>query len=401
MKMKRWIFFAALLVAAPFVFRSGLALSLLSQMGYVAIICLSYNLLFGQGGMLSFGHAVYVGTGAFAAAHVVNAASAAGWWLPLPVVPLVGGVAGAGVAFVLGFVTTRKAGTAFAMITLGIGELVGAMSNTLPGLFGGEGGISINRVYGGGWMGLTFGPQEQVYGLIAVYCFVCTAVLYAFTGTPLGRLLNAVRDNPERVEFIGYSAQRVRWHAFTIAGFFAGIGGALATINFEIVTSGEAFSAIRSGGYLLFTFLGGASLFAGPLVGAVLLVMATMLLSEWTQAWLLYLGLGFCLLVMYAPGGVAGLWMNNWALLKAGLGARLWRGYLTLFLSGAALAAGVIGLVETVYRWRLQFDYVPSLWPMLALLALALIGGFAWVFAWRRFHPRWLEAQVIVAGASA
>jgi len=395
--MKRWIFFAALLIAAPFVFRSGLALSLLSQIGYIAIICLSYNLLFGQGGMLSFGHAVYVGTGAFAAAHVVNLASAAGWWLPLPLVPLVGGVAGGLVAFVLGFVTTRKAGTAFAMITLGIGELVGAMSNMLPGLFGGEGGISINRVYGGGWLGFNFGPQEQVYGLIAVYCFVCTALLYAFTGTPLGRLLNAVRDNPERVEFIGYSAQRVRWHAFTIAGFFAGIGGALATINFEIVTSGEAFSALRSGGYLLFTFLGGASLFAGPLIGAVLLVLATMLMSEWTQAWLLYLGLGFCLLVMYAPGGVAGLWMSNWPILRAG---RLLRGYASLLLSGAALAIGVIGLVEIVYRWRLQLDYAPSVLLVVGLIALALMGGAAWTLAWRHFHPRWLEAQAALAGGA-
>ena len=76
-------------------------------------------------------------------------------------------------------------------------------------------------------LGISFGPQIQVYYLIALYCFVCTAAMFAFTRTPLGRMLNAVRDNPERVEFVGYDTQPVRWRAFMIAGFFAGIAGGL------------------------------------------------------------------------------------------------------------------------------------------------------------------------------
>jgi ABC-type branched-subunit amino acid transport system permease subunit len=107
--------------------------------------------------------------------------------------------------------------------------------------------------------------------------------MYAFTLTPLGRMLNAVRDNPERVEFVGYSTQRVRYLAFMIAGFFAGIGGALAAINFEIVNASDSLSAVRSGGYLLFTFLGGATFFFGPMIGAVLLVLASVLLSGGDQ----------------------------------------------------------------------------------------------------------------------
>lgn len=86
--------------------------------------------------------------------------------------------------------------------------------------------MSSNRVVGKPFMGITFGPQIQVYYLIAIYTFVCTAAMYAFTRTPLGRVLNAVRDNPERVEFIGYSTQRVRYLAFIIAGFFAGVSAA-------------------------------------------------------------------------------------------------------------------------------------------------------------------------------
>ena len=85
------------------------------------------------------------------------------------------------------------------------------MSLMIPEFFGGEGGVSANRVVGKPFMGITFGPQIQVYYLLALYTFVCTAAMFAFTRTPLGRMLNAVRDNPERVEFIGYSTQRVRY----------------------------------------------------------------------------------------------------------------------------------------------------------------------------------------------
>ena len=226
-------------------------------------------------------------------------------------IPLVGGLSGLFFAALFGYVTTKKSGTTFAMITLGIGELVAAMSLMFPGFFGGEGGVTTNRVYGGGFLGLTFGPQIQVYYLIAIYCFISTVLMFAFTLTPLGRMLNAVRDNPERVEFVGYSTQRVRYLAFIIAGFFAGIGGALAAINFEIVNAADSLSAVRSGGYLLFTFLGGATFFFGPMIGAVLLVLASVLLSEVTKAWLLYLGLIFLFMVMYAPGGIASLIMMN------------------------------------------------------------------------------------------
>jgi ABC-type uncharacterized transport system permease subunit len=123
----------------------------------------------------------------------------------------VGGIAGLGFAVLFGWVTTRKSGTTFAMITLGLGELVFAMSLMIPEFFGGEGGVSSNRVIGKPFLGITFGPPMQVYYLIAVYTFLAVAAMYAFTRTPLGRMLNAVRDNPERVEFVGYNTQRVRY----------------------------------------------------------------------------------------------------------------------------------------------------------------------------------------------
>ena len=397
-----WSLFALALAIAPLLFKSSLALTMLSQIGYLIIICLSYNILLGQGGMLSFGHAVYTGLGSFIAIHAMNMT---GHHIPLVLIPIVGGLAGMFFAILLGGVTTKKSGTTFAMITLGIGELVASMALMFPEFFGGEGGITTNRVYGSSLLGLTFGPQIEVYYLIAVYCFICTMAMFAFTGTPLGRILNAVRDNPERVAFIGYSTQRVRYLAFIIAGFFAGVGGGLATINFEIVTGADSLNVVRSGGYLLFTFLGGATFFFGPIIGAVLLVLASVLLSELTKAWLLYLGLVFLFMVMYAPGGVASLIMMNLRLAKFGKLRQLWTSYLAL---GGTALVGVMGaacMIEMTYHLQLNAALGPELTFLGATLnakgftswfgaVFVMVTGFAlFELCRRQFVRQWSKIQ--------
>ncbi|MCW5262738.1 branched-chain amino acid ABC transporter permease [Verminephrobacter eiseniae] len=400
-----WTLFAITLLVAPMLLRSGLALTMLSQIGYMIIICLSYNMLLGQGGMLSFGHAVYTGLGSFIAIHAMNLAGKGSWQIPLVLIPLVGGLAGASFAVLLGFVTTKKAGTTFAMITMGVGELVASMALMLPEFFGGEGGITTDRVYGQPFLGWSFGPAIEVYYLIAAYCFVCTAAMFAFTGTPLGRILNAVRDNPERVEFIGYDTQRVRYFAFIIAGFFAGIGGGLTTINFEIITGADSLSIVRSGGYLLFTFLGGATFFFGPIIGAVLLVLASVLLAELTKAWPLYLGLVFLFMVMYAPGGVASLIMMNLRLARFGKLRQLWPAYLGLGGTALVGVTGMACMVEMAYHLQLN----AALGPVLSFLGTALNanGAGSWAGAGlvmvtgfglfelcrRRFVRRWSRIQ--------
>ena len=228
------------------------------------------------------------------------------------------------------------------------------------------------------FFGITFGPQIEVYYLIAIYCFVCTVLMYAFTQTPLGRMLNAVRDNPERVEFIGYDTQRVRYLAFMIAGFFAGIAGGLYTINFEIVT-GEVVNAHRSGAYLLFTFLGGALFFFGPIIGAVLMVLATVLLSELTKAWLLYLGLVFLLMVMYAPGGISSLLMMNLRVAAFGLLRKLWTSYLALGGTVLVIVTAVSVIVEMIYHIKLNEALGPTM--SFAGVMLDTRGTDAWVGA--------------------
>lgn len=348
-----WGVFALVLLVAPKLFGSSLAISMLSQMGVAIVACLSYNMLLGQGGMLSFGHAVYSGLGSYMTIHALNLVAQGSLPLPVSLLPLVGGLAGMAFAVLFGYVTTRKSGTPFAMITLGLAELVFAMSLMFSEFFGGEAGVSSNRVVGQPVWGISFGPGIQVYYLIAVYTFVCTALMFAFTRTPLGRILNAVRDNPERVEFVGYNTQRVRYLAFIFAGFFAGIAGGLSSILFEIVTA-EVVGAGRSGGYLLFTFLGGATFFFGPVIGGVLMVLAAVMLSELTKAWLLYLGLVFLFMVMYAPGGVASLIMMNLRVASFGFLRRIWASYLALAGTALVVLAGAGAMIEMVYHLQLN-----------------------------------------------
>jgi branched-chain amino acid transport system permease protein len=404
-----WGGFALLMLLAPMAVSGTLALSILSQIGIAIVACLSYNILLGQGGMLSFGHAVYTGLASFVAIHVLNQA---GEGLPVPVslIPLVGGLAGAAFAIVLGFVTTRKAGTPFAMITLGIAELVFAMALMVPEFFGGEGGVSGNRTAGKPFMGITFGPPIQVYYLLAIYAFLCTAAMFAFTRTPLGRMLNAVRDNPERVEFVGYSTQRVRYLAFIIAGFFAGVSGGMYALHFEIATA-EVVGAARSGAYLLFTFLGGATFFFGPIIGAVLMVLAGVLLSELTKAWLLYLGLVFLLMVMYAPGGVASLIMMNVRVAAFGRLRELLPTYVGLAAALAVVLLGAGAVVEMIYHLQLNDTAGPELGYLglqlsvgsvlhwLAALAV-LAAGVGLLEALRRpFARRWAAIQQDIEAA--
>ncbi len=400
-----WSLFALVLICAPLIFTSNLSGTMLAQMGIAIIACLSYNILLGQGGMLSFGHAVYTGLGSFVAIHALNTITAGTSQIPVSLLPLVGGFAGIGFAVLLGYVTTKKSGTPFAMITLGVAELVFAMSLMFSEFFGGEAGISGNRVAGPTVWGISYGPQIQIYYLIAIYTFICVALMYAFTQTPLGRILNAVRDNPERVEFIGYNTQRVRYFAFIIAGFFAGISGGLGALNFEIVTS-EVVGAGRSGGYLLFTFLGGATFFFGPIIGGILMVLAFVLLSELTKAWLLYLGLLFLFMVMYAPGGIASLIMMNLRVAAFGKLKQIWVSYLGLFVTAFVALIGAGAMIEMVYHLQLNSALGDNLKFMGIVLnakgvdswfgsAFVMLTGLGLFEAMRRhFLIEWGEIQI-------
>lgn len=339
----------ALVIALPLAFKTGFMISLLCQMGIMVVFALSYNMLLGQTGLLSFGHAVYYGLGAFITMHTLNMVGKDGSPLLVALLPLVGGLAGMLAGVVLGYVTTKKAGTTFAMISLGIGELVAACALMFPGFFGGEGGVSGNRVIGKEtFLGFSWGPQVEMYGLIVAWAFLATVAMFALTQTPLGRMANAVRDNPERAEFVGYDTQRVRYLMLILSGLFAGIAGGLTALNYEIVTA-ETLNAHTSGVVLLMTFVGGIGFFYGPIIGAILITVMQIVIGGMTHAWLLYFGLFFLFMVLMAPGGIASVIAIQRNLWLAGLFGRMVPHYLALALPVLVLMAGLVGLVEMSY----------------------------------------------------
>ena len=407
-----WSVFAIVLVVMPIVARSNFALTLLCLTGIAAIACMSYNMLLGQAGMLSFGHAVYTGLGAFVAIHAMNKIGG-GWPIPMWSIPLVAGFAGLGFGALLGFVTTRKAGTPFSMITLGVGELVFAAALMFPEFFGGEAGINSNRTAGSGWLhslGLNFSGQVQVYYLIAIYLFLCTAAMYAFTQTPLGRIANAVRDNAERAEFVGYDTRWVRYLIVMASSFFAGIAGGLTAINFEAATA-DLVHGTRSGGYLLFTFLGGVGFFFGPIIGAVLLIFSLVVLSELTKAWQLYVGIVFLIMVVFAPGGISALLMLNLRRVKYGEWRKMRWPYAGMVFFGLIALWGFAAIVEMAYQIqvaagsgsvvtvaRIPMDATePASW-LVAVVVLA-VGGFLFEVWRRKFNKVWGEGEERIAEA--
>jgi branched-chain amino acid transport system permease protein len=375
------------LALLPLLFSSGSSLTMMSLMGFAIIFALSYNMLLGQTGMLSFGHAVYYGLGGFMTAHALNVVGGERLPVPLLVMPLVGGVTGLFFAVIFGWVSTKRAGTAFAMISLGVGELVAACSLILRGFFGGEGGVSTSRTKTLALFGLNFGPQIQVYYLIAAWCLLCMGLMYAFTRTPLGRMCNAVRENPERAEFVGYSTQVVRFIAFCVSGFFAGVAGALAAIHYEIVTA-SVVGAVPSGFVLLMAYIGGVAFFVGPVIGAVLMTALQISLSDYTGAWLLYVGLMFVLVVMYAPWGLGGLLLMQQPLFVGGAWRRALPSYALAALPLLTLFLGIIGLVETSHHLLVKATEGPAMRvlgvpyqadsPLAWIVIVLLLAAGAW-----------------------
>jgi branched-chain amino acid transport system permease protein len=408
-----WTALAVVFAILPAVFTSGSALTMLSLMGIMIVFALSYNMLLGETGLLSFGHAVYYGLGGFLAVHAMNTVIHNGLPVPLPAIPLVGGFSGLLFGIIFGSVSTRRAGTVFAMISLGLGELVASSSLILRGFFGGEEGISTNRTKLLHMFGLNFGPQIQVYYLIAGWCLLCMITMYALTRTPFGRMCNAVRENPERAQFVGYNTRTVRFIAFSLAGLFAGIAGALAAINFELVNSAEV-GAGQSGLVLLAAYIGGIGNFIGPVIGAVLVIWLEVMLSDLTDVWQLYFGLLFVGMVMLAPNGIAGLLMMHaplWQSRVYGSMLRLALTYMVALVPALVMLVGVVVVIEMTYHlsvkasegtttsvFHVALDSARVMpWVTAAVL---LCGGF-WLFrmTWPVVGAAWHEAFAKAHGA--
>jgi len=381
--------------------------SLLTQMGIAAVFALSFNLLFGETGLLSFGHAVYFGLGGYAAILAMRAINH-GLPLPIVLVPIAGALGGLASGAAFGAVTTRRAGTIFALISLGIGELVYAATFMLPGIFGGEEGITASRTRASVDFGVPLASQLAVYYVVVAWGLLAALLMHGFTRTPAGRMCNAVRDNPERAEFIGYSTQRIRFIAFAAAGLFAGLAGGLHAINYEIVAA-DAVGAQRSGTVLIMAYIGGAAHFVGPVLGAIVITWLETSLSGYTSAWQLYLGVFFIVMIVYAPTGLAGLLVRHVPIARTRAFASVLGAYAIAALPLAIAAAGAVLLVEMSYRlatqpelgtrMRLLWVHVDAAtaWPWIIAVAALVAGGFAFQRTSRVVAAAWSRAATEAA----
>jgi branched-chain amino acid transport system permease protein len=346
-----WVLTALFLLFLPVIFTSNSALTIMNQMAITIIFALAYNMLLGQGGMLSFGHAVYMGVGGFMCVHVMNYVEVNSAPLSLPFLPIFGGLFGLGLATLVGTFSTRSAGTVFAMISLGVGELIAACSLIIVAFFGGEEGVSADRTYMRPFFEIEFFTQIEVYYLTSVWLLISALLMYLFSRTPIGRMANAVRDNPERAEFLGYSARWVRYYSFCASGFFCGIAGALFAINFEILTE-ENLNLATSGSILLVTFLGGVGVFFGPIIGAVLFTLLQTVLGLYTELWQLYLGALFLATVMFFPQGFAGVLVSHAPAARNGRLGSLFIPYVKMAAPSAVCLWSMAGLAELLFHAR-------------------------------------------------
>jgi len=408
MRMK-WLILVVLLIAiaAPWLFydfvhhrHSGFLISMLSQMGMMIILALSYNMLLGQAGLFSLCHATFFGIGGYAMVHFLNAAGAGSLPLPMEVMPLLAGISGLALAAVFGAMATRQRATAFAMITLGIGELMATSALMFHHFFGGEGGVTTDRMIDQSLFGLTYASGIQVYYLILCWTIIATALMYYLTLTPLGRMANATRDNYERAQFMGYDPRMVRFLQFTLSGFFAGIGGGLYAITYEIVTF-DALAAPLSANALLMAYIGGTSVFGGPILGAILITLLQSGVSLLSNSWLVYVGVMFIAMVIYAPTGLAGLIAAHGPIRRAGRLRNLVVPYLRLVIPSLALVLGFVGLVELLSFFTIGAAQgkkfilfgneinVNLMMPWLVSGASLLIGGTWLKFEAGHFHRVW------------
>jgi branched-chain amino acid transport system permease protein len=302
-------------------------------------------MLMGQAGMLSFCHAVFFGFGGYVTIHLLTAISGGGLPIPMEVVPLFAGLAGAAIAIVFGYMATKQRATAFAMITLGIGELMATAALMFHHFFGGEGGITSNRMIEKSVFGLEYAQAIEVYYLILGWTLLATLGMFFLTQTPLGRMANACRDNFERAQFVGYDPRVVRFLQFALSGLFAGIGGGLYAITYEIVTF-DSMAGPLSANALLMAYIGGQTVFGGPVLGAVLITMLQSGVSLLSNSWLVYVGVLFITMVTFVPEGIAGIIMAHGPIRRSGQLGRLAVPYVRILVPGVIMVLGFVGAVE-------------------------------------------------------
>ena len=179
-----------------------------SQVGITIIFAISFNQLLGQTGLLNLGHSIFMGAGSYFSGLILLQINNGALYIPLPILPLLGGVAGFIVAGIIGYFSVQRAGMIFAMLTLAILEFVNSFSISFPSVLG---GMTVDRTINTDFFNFDYSSKKTVCHIVMTWLFISLYVSYYFLQKPLGKMCNAVRENPSRTEYIGYSIYMVRY----------------------------------------------------------------------------------------------------------------------------------------------------------------------------------------------
>jgi len=292
----------AFLLVWPFIGQEYQVYLTLSMFAY-SVALLGLNLLFNYTGLLSFGHAMFVGIGGYTTAFLVT-----GFRIPYMEVSLVAAVLLSGlVATLVGLVCVRYTKIYFAMLTLAFGMLFHSFLMKTYFLTGGDEGMGVSQPF---LLGVNYSSMAQMDFFVGPYYYYSLAVLilaavfmWRIVRSPFGICLTSIRDNPDKAEYLGIGIRKYRLYAFIISGCFAGLGGVLLA-----PVTGHVDPAIvywtQSGDMVFMTLLGGFSNFFGPMLGSVIFIYLRDLLSSFMTNWRLIFGGILAAIVILAPGGV-------------------------------------------------------------------------------------------------
>ena len=285
-------------VLAPFG-PEGYILTVATRMMILAIAVVSLDLLIGHAGLVSFGHAAFIGLGAYVTGILLTEGVADAAVILTAVV-----AAAALFALVTGAVSLRTSGVYFIMITLAFGQMLFFTASSLSA-YGGDDGLTL-------WSNATlFGtsllddPRGLFYVALAVLA-VALLLVDRLVGSRFGRVLRAAKENPTRAAALGFDVFRYRLAAYVLAGVVAAVAGFLAAVHAEFV-SPAAMRWQHSGELIVMVVLGGMATRHGPLLGAVVFVGLEEWLSTWIEHWKLLFGPLLILVVLYGRGGLAAL----------------------------------------------------------------------------------------------
>lgn len=274
----------------------------------LSLFSLSFNLLFGMTGLLSFGHAAFYATGAYATALFLRTGM-----VPLLPSVIMGTVVAALLAALIGFFCVRHTHVYFAMLTLAFGMMVYAIVWKWTPVTGGDDGlVGIPRgsLSIPGLFTIQMGPLAHYYYFLTILALLGMYALYRISRSPFGLILNGMRENAGRVEFAGISARRYLWWTFTIAGLFAGLAGSLMAPLESTVAPASAHWA-KSAEPVMASLIGGPFVFAGPIVGSLIYIGLKEVIVRFTQYWLLIFGAVLLILVLGFRGGVVGFLLRR------------------------------------------------------------------------------------------